>query len=100
MVDRGNATALSYAIRRKNPTLIFLLLSTLCGLSGSTEQRVSAMLTERESSQMYALLSEITQRDLLAFVAKRRNGRTNATVNREIEVWRAAWRWRRPTTGR
>ncbi len=39
------------------------------------------------------LLSDITQRDLLALVAKRRNGRANASVNREIEVWRAVWRW-------
>jgi integrase len=40
-----------------------------------------------------ALLSEISQRDLLGLVAKRRNGRVNASVNREIEVWRAIWRW-------
>ncbi|HET9511825.1 MAG TPA: site-specific integrase [Sphingomonas sp.] len=39
------------------------------------------------------LLSEITQRDLLRLVARRRDDRTNATVNREIEVWRAVWRW-------
>jgi len=64
MVDRGNQTALSYAIARKNGTVTFLLLSTLCGLSGSTEQRVSAILTEHESSQMYAVLSEITSVDI------------------------------------
>lgn len=39
------------------------------------------------------LLAEIAQRELLAFVAKRRAGRVNASVNREIEVWRAVWRW-------
>lgn len=39
------------------------------------------------------LLSEITQRDLLRLVARRRDGRTNATINREVEVWRAVWRW-------
>lgn len=39
------------------------------------------------------LLSNISQRDLLALVARRRVGRVNASVNREIEVWRAVWRW-------
>lgn len=39
------------------------------------------------------LLSEVTQRDLLALVAARRNGRVNSSVNREIDVWRAVWRW-------
>ncbi len=40
-----------------------------------------------------ALLSEITQRELLHHFSKRRNGRSNASVNREIEVCRAMWRW-------
>ena len=39
------------------------------------------------------LLADITQRDLQHFYAKRRNGRSNATVNREVEVCRAMWRW-------
>ena len=38
------------------------------------------------------LLSEVTQRDLQVFRAKRRDGRSNATVNREMETWRAVWR--------
>ena len=46
-----------------------------------------------ESLGAGALLSEINQRDLLGLVAKRRNGRVNSSVNREIEVWRAVWRW-------
>jgi integrase len=40
-----------------------------------------------------ALLSQVTQRELLHLVAKRRDKRSNASVNREIEVWRAVWRW-------
>jgi integrase len=32
-------------------------------------------------------------RDLLSLVARRRIGRVNASVSREIEVWRAVWRW-------
>lgn len=39
------------------------------------------------------LLSELTQRDLLHYFSKRRNGRSNSSVNREIEVCRAMWRW-------
>nr|WP_317893166.1 site-specific integrase [uncultured Sphingomonas sp.] len=40
-----------------------------------------------------ALLSQIDQRELLHYFAKRRDGRSNASVNREIEVCRAMWRW-------
>lgn len=39
-----------------------------------------------------ALLSAITQRDLQAYFAQRRAGRSNASVNREIENARAVWR--------
>jgi len=38
------------------------------------------------------LLSEITQRDLQVYFAKRRDKRSNASVNREIENARAIWR--------
>lgn len=38
------------------------------------------------------LLSEITQRDLQIYFAKRRDARSNATVNREVENARALWR--------
>ena len=40
-----------------------------------------------------ALLSEIPQRELLHHFAKRRHGRANASVNRELVVCRAMWRW-------
>lgn len=36
-------------------------------------------------------LASITQRDLQLHFAKRRNGRSNASVNREIDVARAIW---------
>jgi integrase len=39
------------------------------------------------------LLSEITQGELARLVAKRRHGRANSSVNREIQDWRATWRW-------
>lgn len=38
------------------------------------------------------LLSEISQRDLQLYFAKRSTGRANATVNREIENARSVWR--------
>lgn len=37
------------------------------------------------------LLSQISQRDMQVFVAKRRDGRGNSSVNREIENARAIW---------
>lgn len=37
------------------------------------------------------LLSDITQRDLQSYLAKRRAGRSNASVNREMENARAIW---------
>jgi integrase len=37
------------------------------------------------------LISKITQRDLIAYVSSRRNGRKNSTVNRELDVIRAVW---------
>ncbi|WP_294391983.1 site-specific integrase [uncultured Sphingomonas sp.] len=45
-----------------------------------------------EGLGQHVLLSEVTQRDLELHVAKRRNGRSNASVNRETEVLRAMWR--------
>ena len=55
-----------------------------------TERTIRALLAGLGNAN---LLSEINQRDLLSLVAKRRAGRANASVNREIEVWRAIWRW-------
>lgn len=39
------------------------------------------------------LLSEVTQAQLVRLVARRRAGRKDSSVNREIEDWRAMWRW-------
>jgi integrase len=38
------------------------------------------------------LLSEVSQRDLQVYFARRRDGRSNASVNREVENCRAVWR--------
>lgn len=37
-------------------------------------------------------LADVTQRDLMLLVAKRRHGRANSSVNRELTVWRSVWR--------
>ena len=77
-----------------------ITLDEACGLyQDKVEQLPSWIDTERNMRVLITglggthLLSEITQRDLLTFVAKRRAGRANASVNREIEDWRAIWRW-------
>lgn len=57
------------------PTTRYMLAALIEGLGGG------------------ALLSEINQRELLHYFSKRRDGRTNASVNREVEVCRAMWRW-------
>jgi integrase len=38
------------------------------------------------------LMSDVTQRNLIAYIASRRIGRSNATVNREIDLIRAVWK--------
>ncbi|WP_374414239.1 tyrosine-type recombinase/integrase [Novosphingobium colocasiae] len=56
------------------PTIKYLLASLVAGLGGGK------------------LLSEITQRELQIFFARRRDGRSSASVNREIENARSVWR--------
>jgi integrase len=77
-----------------------ITLDEACGLyQDKVEELASWVDTKRtlrtlvEGLNKHDLLSAINQRDLLALVARRRVGRVNASVNREIEVWRAVWRW-------
>ncbi len=58
--------------------------------SWSDIERNCAVLIEELGAA--TLLSEVPQRDLLALVARRRHGRSNASVNRELDDWRAIWR--------
>lgn len=55
----------------------------------TTRYMLAAMVTGLGKAK---LLSEVSQRDLQAYFAKRRADRSNATVNREIESCRAVWR--------
>lgn len=77
-----------------------ITLDEACGLYQDKVQDLPSWSnTERIMKALLAgitrtrLLSDVGQRDLLALVAKRRNGRANSSVNREIETWRAIWRW-------
>lgn len=77
-----------------------ITLDEACGLyQDKVEELPSWVDTKRtlrtliEGLNKTDLLASINQRDLLALVARRRTGRVNASVNREIEVWRAVWRW-------
>jgi integrase len=56
------------------PTIKYLLAALIDGLGGGK------------------LLSQITQRELQIYFAKRRDGRSSASVNREIENARSVWR--------
>lgn len=77
-----------------------ITLDDACGLYQDRVQELPSWRVTRymlaaliEGLGAGALLAEITQRDLLHHFSRRRNGRTNASVNREIEVCRAMWRW-------
>lgn len=70
-----------------------------CGLYAEHAERLPSWPTARYMTQALIkglqanrLLAEIGQRDLQIFFAKRRHGRSNATVNREIDNARAIWR--------
>jgi integrase len=77
-----------------------ITLDEACGLY---EDKVSELPSWRNAERTIKVLvahfgsdrlvANVEQRELLALVALRRKGRTNASVNREIEVWRALWRW-------
>ncbi|WP_298290262.1 site-specific integrase [Novosphingobium sp.] len=56
------------------PTIRYMLTELVAGLGPSK------------------LLSEVTDRDLQIYFARRRNGRSNSSVNREIENARSLWR--------
>jgi integrase len=56
------------------PTTVYMLKALIKGLGGNR------------------LMAEISQRELQSHFAKRRNGRSNATINREIDTTRATWR--------
>lgn len=56
------------------PTTLYMLNALIKGMGGNR------------------LLAEIGQREFQVFVAKRRLGRSNATINREIDNARAVWR--------
>jgi integrase len=75
---------------------------TLDQAAGLYEEHAGSLPSWRTAEYMIAelikglggnkLLGEISQREIQSYFAKRRNGRTNASVNREIDIARAIWR--------
>lgn len=55
----------------------------------TTEYMIKALIKGLGGNR---LLAEVSQRELQVYFAKRRNGRSNASVNREIDNTRAIWR--------
>jgi integrase len=75
-----------------------LTVDEACGLYAEHAERLPSWPTARYMIQALIsglqgnrLLAEISQRDLQVYFAKRRHGRSNATVNREIDNARAIW---------
>jgi integrase len=58
--------------------------------AATTEYQLGCLVTGLGKS---ALLGDITLREFDRYVARRRNGRANASVNREVELARRVWRW-------
>lgn len=99
LAERVEATIRAEVKEARPAARVGITLDDACGLYQDKVEETNSWPTTRYI--MAALiaglgelktLAEITQRDLELLVAKRRNGRSNATVNREIEVWRAVWR--------
>ncbi|MEM6267129.1 MAG: site-specific integrase [Pseudomonadota bacterium] len=81
-----------------------LTIDEACGLYAEHAETQSSWPTTRyilkslvKSLGKSTLLSTITQRDLQLHFAKRRDRRSNASVNREVDVARAVW-WRAKRT--
>ena len=76
-----------------------ITLDDACGLyANKVDDKPSYRHSQRNIKLLLAefgttvLLSDINQRDLIGLVARRRADRSNASVNRELEDWRAIWR--------
>jgi integrase len=75
-----------------------ITLDEACGIYSERADKQNSWATTRYMLQALIsglgakrLLSEISQRELQVYFAKRRNGRSNATVNRELDTVRAVW---------
>jgi integrase len=101
----GKRSALAYEARQREAAVLPprnrppLTLDEACGLyeehagslpSWNTIEYMTAALIAGLGGNR--LLAEIGQRDLQVHFAKRRNGRANASVNRELDNARAIWR--------
>lgn len=76
-----------------------ITLDEACGLYAEHAEQLDSWTTARymivaliKGLGGNRLLAEISQRELQAYFARRRHGRSNATVNRELDNTRAIWR--------
>jgi integrase len=75
-----------------------ITLDEACGLYAEHADKLNSWPTTRYMIEALLtigrkrLLADISQRELQAFFARRRNGRSNATINRELDNTRAIWR--------
>ena len=98
-------SALAYEARQREEAVLPprgrppITLDEACGLyeehagdlpSWKTVEYMTAALIQGLGGNR--LLAEISQRELQVYFAKRRNGRSNASVNRDIDNARAIWR--------
>jgi integrase len=75
-----------------------ITLDEACGLYANHAEHLPSWPTTRYMLRAMVaglpkdqFLSKITQRDLIAYIARRRHERANSTVNRELDIIRAVW---------
>lgn len=102
---KSKREALAYEARQRQDAVLPsqglppLTVDEACGLYAEHAERLPSWPTARYMTHALIkgllanrLLAEVSQRDLQIYFAKRRHGRSNASVNREIDNARAIWR--------
>ncbi len=75
-----------------------ITLDEACGLYANHAEHLPSWPTTRYILRAVVaglpkdqFLAKISQRDLIAYIARRRSGRSNSSVNRELDIIRAVW---------
>lgn len=76
-----------------------ITLDEACGLYRDHAEHLTSWPTTRYMLQAMVdglpkdqFLAKLTQRDLIAYISRRRHERSNSTINRELDTLRAVWR--------
>ncbi len=101
---RSKREALTFENRERHNVIMAvqtrppITVDEACGLYAEHAEHLKSWPTIRyllaalvEGLDQHKLLSEVTQRDLQTYFARRKVGRSNASVNREVENARAVW---------